>query len=325
VNEKKPRALYYHNLNYVPENLDLLARSFCVTELPDPSHDTNEILERVDLCFAPLGHYFDAAKMDRCPSLRVIASNTTGDSHIDVEAASARGIHVITLKDDQEFLSTITPTAEHAWGLMLAVMRNTLRGHAAVLEGQWSRYGLGGRQMLSRMSLGIVGIGRLGSLMARYGRAFGMTVFYYDPYRGSDIDGIERLDGLEELVKVSDVVSLHAPSNRETRGLLGRDILFRFKPGAYLINTARGELVDEAALVDALEEGRIAGVGVDVLDGEFDPAFIPADNPLVRYAQTHSNIVLTPHVGGSTIDAWRETQQRVIERSADLFRGEERL
>ena len=280
----RPRVLYYGLLAYQPENLELLNSKFEVIELPTPADDSDDALSRIDACFAPLGYRFDASKIDRCPNLRAIISNTTGVPHIDMEAAASRGIQVFSLKDEQDFLDTITPTAEHAFGLMLALLRRTPWSFDAVLNGAWNRFDFGSPAMLSRLSLGVVGLGRLGRKLATYGAAFGMRVRYYDPHVAQSADCPERIDNLTDLLAVSDVVSLHVPASESTHHLLDVSAFSQMKPSAVLINTARGEIVDEQALLHALESGSLAGAAIDVLDGEYESGFRPADHPLVGYA-----------------------------------------
>ncbi len=316
------RLLYYDVLGYLPENMARLEAAFEVVNLPHPGHDTSSILAGLEACCAPLGYAFDAAKMDQAPGLRAILSNTTGVPHIAMAAAAERHIAVFSLRDEQEFLATITPTAEHAFGLMLALLRRTPWSFAAALEGHWNRFDFGAPAMLSRLSLGLVGMGRLGRLMSRYGSAFGMQVFFFDPYVEADteaLSGAQKVLSPGELAALSDVLSIHAPANDETRHLIDGAVLAACRPGAVLINTARGELVDEAALLAALGQGRLAGAALDVLDGEYQAGFKAADHALVAYARDHTNLLLTPHIGGSTEDAWLETQRHVIERAIAHF------
>ncbi|MEQ9643306.1 MAG: D-isomer specific 2-hydroxyacid dehydrogenase family protein [Alphaproteobacteria bacterium] len=314
----KPRLLYYTLLSYQRENVALMNAHFDVVARADPRDDDDETLASLDACCAPLGFPFDGAKMDRCPKLRAIVTNTTGVPHIDMDAAAARGIEVFSLKDEQAFLDTITPTAEHAWGLLLALSRNLPWSFDAVKAGSWNRFDFGAPAMLSRMSLGVIGYGRLGRKVARFGRAFGMPVSFHDPFKDAD-DVATKVDSLADLVAGNDVISLHVPALPETAGLIDTNIIAAFKRGAWFINTARAELVDEAALLDALKDGRLAGYAGDVLAGEFDPTFDAGAHPLVRYAREHRNVLLTPHIGGSTHDAWRETQGRVLQMAIDYF------
>jgi D-3-phosphoglycerate dehydrogenase len=310
----RPVALYYTMLCYQPESLECLHRHFEVVELPDPASDTGDILSRVEVLFAPLGYPVGRDKIDRCPRLRVIASNTTGHPHIDVACARAKGIAVACLKDEHAFLRTITPTAEHSFGLILALTRNLVPAHRSVLNGAWNRRPFGAPAMLSRMSLGIIGLGRLGTLVAGYGRAFGMTVRYFDPYVAAADASIERMPTLTALVSASDVVSLHVPHEPDTEGMIGGTVFDAFRPGSWFINTARGELVDFPALLRALESGRLAGAALDVFEDEFTPGFAARlpQHPLLAYARTHDNLILTPHIGGSTRDAWSETERHTI-------------
>lgn len=311
----KPRALYYRMLQYQPENVALLESHFDLHVLDTPADDTEEILKRTEVLFAPLGYQVEKAKIDACPGLRAIASNTTGHPHIDVDYARARGVYVACLKFAPEFLSGITPTAELTWGLVLALTRRLVPAHRAVLSGTWDRRPFGAPAMLSSQSLGVVGLGRLGRMVARYGKAFGMGVRYYDPFVEDQSGDFERVSTLEELVAGSDIVSLHVPHEKATEGLFSRTIFERFRAGSYFVNTARGELLDWSALLEGLESGRLAGAALDVFEGEFEPGF--ADrfprHKVLQYARSHENLLLTPHIGGSTVDAWRLTERHTIE------------
>ncbi|MCB2102838.1 MAG: hypothetical protein KDE22_18320 [Rhodobacterales bacterium] len=308
----KPVALYYRCMCYQADNLALLDHLFERVEAEDPRRDRPEDLARAQVLFAPLGYVVDAARMDRCPGLRAIVSNTTGIPHIDAPAAAARGVAVCALHDEQPFLDTITPTAEHTIGLMLAAWRRIPAAHAAAAGGAWNRRPWGAPRMFSRLSLGLVGYGRLGRKVAQVGRAMGMDVAYYDPH----VPG--GMADLTALAARSDVLSLHAPANDETRGLVSRAVLEALPRGALVVNTARGELLDTDALLDLLDSGHIRAAALDTVDGEFVPGFTDtfADSRLARHARAHDNLILTPHIGGSPVDAWSETERRVIEKAA---------
>ncbi|MEW6417024.1 MAG: 2-hydroxyacid dehydrogenase [Nitrospirota bacterium] len=322
------KVLYFEILNYQKENLKLLSDNFDVISLDNPSIITADILRDVSVIFAPLGYYFGEDIFSISPNLKVIATNTTGVPHIDVELASSRGIKVISLKDEKEFLDIITPTAELTMGLIINITRNVIPAIKSVLDGKWSRWEFGGQAMLSRMSLGIVGLGRLGNIVARYATAFGMKVSYYDPFIIHNDDwSYKRIESIEQLVSDVDIVSVHIPMNEENRYFLNKAVFSKFKRGSYLINTARGEVVDSEALIEALEDGIIKGAALDVLDGEFEPDFSSRvlSHPLVQYAQTHPNLIITPHIGGSTRDAWHLTQRYVIERTIEYFKADQKL
>lgn len=321
MNEEPPTALYYEMLNYQPSNLALLREHFDLVTLETPTDDTDEVLRQVEVGFAPLGFEYDRDKIDRMPNLRVIASNTTGEPHIDREYAESKGIAVFSLKDEDEFLETITPTAEHTWGLLLALMRHIPQAYESVLDGNWSRWPFPGKSMLSNLTIGIVGMGRLGRLVADYARAFRMEeIGFYDPNTGAEeVPFAEKVDTLEELVGRYDVVTIHAPSTEETRGMFDEAVFASFREGSYLVNTARGELVDEEALVESLEAGRLAGAALDVFDGEYevDHERRLRASPLYQYARENDDLLLTPHIGGSTYDAWEATERRVIKKAVD--------
>jgi phosphoglycerate dehydrogenase-like enzyme len=309
----RPAALYYTVLKYQPESLAALHDAFEVTELESPNEDTPELLAGTEVLFAPLGFMVDRAKIDACPKLRVVASNTTGHPHIDVDYCRAKGVEVACLKFAQDFLDSITPTAELSFGMIIAVTRNMMRAHEAALSGTWDRRPFGAPAMLSRMKLGVVGLGRLGGKVARMAAAADMDVRYYDPSVRSDLYG-QAVD-LTELAAWCDVLTIHVPHEPDTEGLISRDIMAAMPAGGYVVNTSRGELIDWAALQDLLASGHLAGAALDVFEGEFEEGFQGryGEHPFLAFARTHGNVLITPHVGGSTVDAWRETELKTIE------------
>lgn len=313
------KAVYFKILEYTPDNLGRLQQAFDLTVLGTPSELSDSILAQTEVMFAPLGYRFDAELMKRCPRLRALATNTTGVPHIDVEYAENHGIRVISLKDEQEFLSSITPTAELTIGLMICITRNVMPAYKAVLNGNWRRWDFGGPAMLSRMTLGIVGLGRLGKMVARYASAIGMKIIYYDPHviETGLPAACERVESLEQLVSNCDITTIHVPMSAANRHLFNADLFAAFRRGAFLVNTARGEIVDSLALTDALRSGHLAGAAVDVLDNEFEPGFENRvqDHPLVKYALEYDNLIITPHIAGSTKDAWHLTQRHTIEQA----------
>jgi phosphoglycerate dehydrogenase-like enzyme len=320
--KKKPKLLYYDMLNFQQANLDLIETVFDLVTVSTPDQDDQVELSGIDACFAPLGYFFNQEKMRKMPKLKVICSNTTSVPHIDERQAKLNNLKVVSLQYEIEFLKTITPTAEHTWGLLLALTRYIPKSFQSVLDGKWSRWPFGARSMMSRMSLGIVGYGRVGSIVANYGVAFGMKVLVFDPYKTvGDLLNIKQVDSLELLVSEVDVVSLHMHLTKETEGLINKELFLKFKHGSYLINTARGAIVDSNSLVEALLSEKISGAATDVLDDEFEQGadFSVIEHPLVDYATTHDNLIITPHIAGSTQDAWFETQRFTIQRMIEWF------
>lgn len=251
----------------------------------------------------------DAASIDAAPKLRLICVAATGYNNIDIAAAARRGIVVSNVR------GYATPAVvQHVFALMLA-LTTRLRDYAGLaVDGRWSqsrhfcRLDFPIREIAGR-SLGIVGYGELGRGVAEVARAFGMTVLIA-ARPGSDVIPDGRI-ALPELLPQVDVLSLHTPLTAHTRQLIGADELARMRPDALLINTARGAIVDAAALADALRKGVIGGAGIDVLDPE-PPA---TDHPLL--APDIPNLILTPHVAWAS----REARQRLVEEMAANIRA----
>ncbi len=231
------------------------------------------------------------------PRLKVVSCASTGTDHVARGEIERRGIVVRSLFDSPEVIRNLTPAAELTWALVLACARRLPSAVAHVRGGGWDREQFPG-MMLNNRQLGLIGCGRIGGWMARYAQAFGMRVVGFDPHRSEFPAGVTRVS-LEDVMETSDVVSVHVPLNAETRGLVSAALFARVKPGAIFINTSRGPIADEAALLQALQSGRIAAAGLDVLDGE--PAI--ADHPLLAYARNHDNLLITPHCGGFSPDA----------------------
>jgi len=233
------------------------------------------------------------------PRLKVISCATTGSDHIERKEIDQRGIAVRTLREDPEFLKNLTPAAELSWTLLMACARRLTGAFEHTRQGKWVREDFPG-VMLNGKRLGVIGCGRIGSWMARYARAFGMEAIGFDPY----VDPLPtdiRPATLKEIFKTSDFVSIHVHLSDETRGMVTRDLLEMAKPGLIFINTSRGGLVDEQALLDCLKSGILSGAGLDVLDGEPDIS----SHPLIQYAKDHHNLIITPHCGGFSPDAVR--------------------
>jgi D-3-phosphoglycerate dehydrogenase len=240
---------------------------------------------------------FDRATLDRAPGLRVISTATTGADHIDSQVLADRRIPLFTLSGETELLYGLTPAAEHSWLLLMTCARRIRGAIEHVLEGKWRREEFPGI-MLNGKTLGLVGCGRIGSWMSRYARAFKMNVIGYDPHIDAWPAGIKKSD-LDGLLAIADFISIHVPLNDQTRGMIAKPEFALMKAGAVLINTSRGSIIDEGALLASLEDGRLGAAGLDVLDGE--PAI--EHHPLVEYARSHDNLVITPHIGGFCPDA----------------------
>ena len=270
-----------------PPARDLLAQ---VGELRGPE-DWEDALPDAEALLCLLTERVDRPLLDRAPRLRIVACATVGYEHVDVDACRERDI-VVTHTPDV----LTDATADLTWALLLTTVRRLPQAERSLRAGEFHGWGfwdyLGGD--LQGATLGIFGMGRIGQAVARRAGPFGMGVRYHSrtrlPAETETELGAEWTEW-EELLETSDVLSLHAPLTPETRHVLDRDALRRMKPGSYLINTARGALIDEAALADALREERLAGAGLDVY--EHEPEVTPGLLEL-------SNVVLLPHVGSAT-------------------------
>ena len=244
----------------------------------------------------------DAAVFASCPALRVVANVGVGTDNIDLGAARAAGVWVTNTPD-----VLTDATADLTWALILAVTRRVVEGDALLRAGGYTGWRLDfmlGAGLQAR-TLGIVGMGRIGRAVARRARGFGVRVRYTS--RGPDPgapDGAEWVPALDGLLPTADVLTVHCPLTPETRGLISAERLAKLPRGAFLVNTSRGEVVDEAALVEALESGHLAGAGLDVFERE--PAVHPG---LVG----RSDVVLLPHLGSAT----RETRTAMADLAVD--------
>lgn len=271
-----------------------------------------EALPGFDVLIVRLNHQIDRQTIRAGKRLKAIVSATTGLDHIDVDYARRCGIHVVSLKGEVEFLKTISATAEHTWALLLCLMRRLLPAAASVTRGEWDRDAYRGRE-LSAKKLGIVGLGRLGEKVARYGLAFEMQVGAYDTGGNGRMPDVWTAESLETLLSWSNVVSLHVPLNETTRGMIGQRELGLMTPGAVLINTSRGAIIDEAALIEALRRGQLGGAALDVMTNERHDARRAA-SPLLAYARENDNLIISPHIGGATYESMARTEAFIIDK-----------
>ena len=246
--------------------------------------------------------------IERADRLKVIGRAGVGVDNVDVEAATRRGIVVANAPE-----STVISAAEHSIGLLVALARNIPQAHAALKDGRWERSRWGGIELAGK-TLGVLGFGRIGQQVARRAVGLGMRVVAYDPFVAKERYrelGIERAETIEAALEDAEFVTLHLPLGPETRGIVGRELLARMREGARLVNAARGELVDEEALLDALRSGRLAGAALDVFSSE------PYSGPLLEL----ENVVVTPHLAASTEEAQDRAGVIVAEQVVAALEG----
>jgi D-3-phosphoglycerate dehydrogenase len=248
-----------------------------------------------------------AELMDVAPNLRVIGRAGVGVDNIDVAAATARGIVVMNAPDG----NTIT-TAEHAFALIISMCRNVPQAHAKLQAGTWDKKSFVGVELHGK-TLGVIGLGRIGKHVSRIARGFGMNIVAYDPFCSADAAAElgMLMAPLDDVFAKADILTIHTPVTDETRGIIGREAFAKMKTGVRLVNAARGGLVDEEALVEALDEGRVAAAALDV----FETEPLPADSPLLG----RPNVITTPHLGASTAEAQQGVALTVAEQMRDLL------
>lgn len=278
-------------------------------------------IEDVDVLIVRLAHMIDAGILEKAKSLKVIVSATTGLNHIDLNAATERGIDVLSLKGEWNFLRQITATAEHTWALLLALVRKLPSAVSHVRENGWDRDQFQGRQ-LSGLTLGIVGLGRLGTILADYGQAFRMSVIAYDEKDVEHPEFVEMVE-LDQLLAKADVICLLPSLQTSSQKMIGKAEFDRMKPDCVLINTSRGEVIDSNALLDALEQGKLAGAALDVLDSEAEHADSWQQNhPLIAFAKNSDRLLITPHIGGATYDSMRQTEVFMARKLSNFIKEE---
>lgn len=284
--------------------------------------DRDWLLEHIgeyDAYLAALVVRFDREVAERAAGgrLKVVYTPSTGLDHLDLDAMEEFGIEMRCIKTEYDLLDQITATAELAFALMLAVARKIPAAHNAAMTGHWARDEYRGKQ-LSGKTLGVLGVGRLGSMMVEYGRSFRMNVIGHDPAPRAQLPDLEYLP-YSEFAAQADVISVHMHLNQETEHFLNGERLSIMKDGVILVNTSRGRIIDEAALLDALNSGQVGGFGADVIDGEWRDDL--EQHPLIDYARAHENAVIVPHLGGVTVESQTMSCRFVVEQLAGVIRG----
>lgn len=318
----RPRILNAEPDRYSPRARAALEEVADVTEEALDREGLLRALPTYDALIVRLGHRIDAALLEAAPRLKVVATATTGLDHIDLKACRDRGVEVLSLRGENEFLRTVVATAEHTWALLLALIRRIPAASAAAARGEWNRDAFRGRELEGKR-LGVLGLGRIGERVARYGLAFGMEVRGYDRYRETWPEEFIRMPTLDTLLETCDVLTIHVPSNEDTRAMVGRRQLARLPAGAIVVNTSRGAVLESAALIDFVRSGRIAGAAVDVIEGETGPSGLSGD-PILQAARDLEQVLVTPHIGGATTESMEKTEVFMAGKLASFLVGQTR-
>jgi D-3-phosphoglycerate dehydrogenase len=268
--------------------VDLLRSTFEVDE--DQTTPLEEIIDRYDAIVVRSATKLTADLIERATNLKMIGRAGVGVDNVDVPAATRRGIVVANAPE-----STVVSAAEQTVGLMVALARNIPQAHAALKQGRWERSKWGGVELQGK-TLGVLGFGRIGQQVARRAVGLGMHVVAYDPFVADERFrelGVEHAATEDDVLAAADFLTLHSPLTDETRGMINRDTIAQMKDGARIVNAARGALIDEEALAEALTSGKLAGAALDVFSKE------PYDGPLLGL----DDVVVTPHLAASTDEA----------------------
>jgi D-3-phosphoglycerate dehydrogenase / 2-oxoglutarate reductase len=300
----RPRVLVREPI--AEAGVDLLRERFEVDV--DPNGNLAETIGGYEAIVVRSATKLDRDLIERADRLKVIGRAGVGVDNVDVEAATRRGIVVANAPE-----STVVSAAEHTIGLLLALSRNIAQAHAALKEGRWERSAHGGIELAGK-TLGVLGFGRIGQQVARRALGLELRVVAYDPFVAKERFrelGVERAESADEVLLAADFLTLHLPLTPETTGALDANAFEQMKDGVRLVNAARGELVDEQALLEALRSGKVAAAALDVFSAE------PYSGPLLEL----DNVVVTPHLAASTEEAQDRAGVIVAEQVAAALEG----
>ena len=281
---------------------------------PSKREEVKKHIKKATVLWVALGQKIDEDLLKCAPNLTDVVSVTTGSLHVDLDYLQEKGINFHFLRGEDKFLEKLSATAEHTWALLLGLQRKIFPSYQDVINGEWRRDGFRGRE-LADQTLGIIGVGRLGRKVASYGNVFGMNVIGYDRDPKKIPDYISMVSSVKDLIVNSDVISIHIHATPENYKLLSKEMLSYLKPDACLINTSRGEIIDEIELVNLLKMKKISGYGADVVDNEL----AEKKNPLREYAMSApKNLLLTPHIGGFTTESRLKAEIFMAEKLVDI-------
>lgn len=271
-------------------------------------------LNECDIFWFRLNHQLTENVLKQCRCKYIVCA-ATGLDHIDIDFCSKKGIEVISLQNESEFLKEVRATAEHAFGLLLALIRNSIAAALHTKSGNWDRTLFQGSELYKKR-IGILGMGRLGKIMGQYAEAFGMEVYYFDN-RNIDTNH-KKCNTIEELFASVDILSIHIPYNKENHHYIHKGVLEAIVRPLYIVNTSRGGVINEGDLLDSLCSNKVLGYATDVLHGE---PFID-DNPLLEYSKHNDKVIITPHIGGNTFESIEKTENFIIKKLIKIVNNE---
>jgi D-3-phosphoglycerate dehydrogenase len=292
-----------------------------VTYLDDPDPDeVRKIIANYEAIFTNPNKskvFLGKEVLSDTPKLKVICTASTGTNHVDKPYINNKGISLLALTEERDVINNITSTAEHALALTLSIIRNIKVSSLSVSQGLWDYTPFVGRQMNS-LNVGVIGYGRLGSLYAKYCNSLGSDVFIYDPFKKVPKE-YSQLSDLPDIFKVSDIISLHVHVNEETIGMINKKLLSMAKKDLVLINTSRGDIVNEKDLVEFLMKNKKSLYATDVLENEISNR---TGSPIYKYHQDSQQVLITPHIGGMTKEAQEIAYNHAASMLCNFFKAE---
>lgn len=288
-------------LGYVVDDRPLITREETLAAVADYEGIAVRTKFRIDQ------EIFEAA-----PKLEFVARAGAGLDNIDIDIAKQRNIALLAANE-----GNMDAVGEHAIGLLLSLMNNFRQADLQIRNGVWDREGNRGYELKDK-TVGIIGYGFMGQSFARKLSGFGVNVLAYDKYKTNFSDAYAREVSMEEIVKHSDVLSLHIPLTKETKQMVNDEYFFHFKKPIFFINTARGEIVNTQSVLNNIANGKIIGAGLDVLEKEKFPALL--EQPWYESLKANEKVILTPHVGGWTFDSYRKISEVLALKLEDMNR-----
>ncbi len=306
------RILIAETKDFSRETVILLNKTFEVDVRDIESEEVPLVLDQYDVFWFRLKYKLTSDIILNSNKCKYIICPVTGLDHIDIEACKIKGINIISLKGETAFLREVRATAEHTIGLTLSLLRQIPAAVRSVQNGIWNRDLFKGNEIYGK-KVGILGVGRLGKITASYFKCFGAEVYGYDisPVDASTCTPVSSMD---ELFASTDIISIHVNLNDATHHLVTKKQLALMKPGSFLINTSRGSIIKSEDLIWALEEQKLAGAAIDVIENEFNHK----TDLLTQYAAANKNLIITPHIGGNTWESFAKTELFVANKLLKL-------
>lgn len=284
------------------------------------NNDTNFSKKDINVLIVRLGHMIDSEFLLEFDNLKYIITPTTGLNHIDISACESKNIRIISLRDCMNKIKKVSSTVELTLGLLISLVRNMNSAINDVkINNAWDRNKYRGFQLRDK-KMGIIGLGRIGLAFGKICNLMGMYVYAYDPKydKAKSLPSDITFLPLSELLETCDIISINASYDINNKSLISFEEVTQMKTGVFIINTARGELLNEEAVADGIKKKHIAGLGVDVLSNEHGKEFLKY-SPIYQAMKNNYNIIITPHIGGCTIEAMEYTEDTIATYFKESF------